>query len=77
MQHGSTADSDKEGHTEHDIIKKAAGLIEAGNYAHCISLIDEHRPGDTSSQLQTLRLICQICIRSHEGQWWQVRSLWH
>ena len=50
-------------------------LIETGNYAECLSLLDEHSQHGKASKSCTLRLICQTCLRSQDGQWWQVCNL--
>ena len=71
-QHDSTAaDSakDSSGGISNDSV---AALIEAGNFADCLSLLKEPNQHGKASKSCTLRLICQTCLRSQDEQWWQV-----
>jgi len=76
QQHDSRGTDNAEDLSEGFSLQKAAELIEDGEYAICLSLLDKQTEPKTDSRQSTLRLICQICLKAHDGQWWQV-TLFH
>ena len=72
QQHGGTGADNVKELPEGFSLQKAAELIEDGEYAVCLSLLDKQTEPKTGSRLSALRLICQICLKAHDGQWWQV-----
>ena len=60
---------------ETEVLQKASMLIESSKYKDCLALLDEHDAPIGASTLDTLRLICEICIKSQRGLRWQVTSL--
>ncbi len=73
-QHDSSAASIAPDPPESPSRDSVAALIESGQYAQCLRLLDKPGQHAMNSKLRTLRLICQTCLRSQDGQWWQVNA---